>query len=169
MQTVAREIHEIVSPRTIAARIRQLASMALSNDCNALWSCSYRLARFDNDSYNSRTRTYDFAPIPTFRYVHREFCAVCIHLSGVIFFLSYFLFRRDHLTSPSGRTAILTRTTTREIKRDKGRQTWRVTYGVKCGDKNEKLRCQVIYFYAAADIFTPACLWNSVIHGQYGN
>lgn len=51
---------------------------------------------------------------------------------------------------------ILTRTTTREIKRDKGRQTWRVTYGVKCGDKNEKLRCQVIYFYATVDIFARA-------------
>jgi len=94
-------------------------------------------------------------PILAFRDAHRKFHAVYISFS--IFFPLCFLFRRD-LTSPSDSSApILTRTMTCEIKRDKGRQTWRVTYGVKCGDKNEKLRCQVIYFYAAADIFTPAC------------
>lgn len=107
----------------------------------------------DNDSYNSR-HTYDFVPIPAFRDAHREFCAVCIRPS--CFFLSIVLFISPRSDFPVRWTAILTRTTTCEIKRDKGRQTWRVTYGVKCEDKNEKLRCQVIYFYAAANIFTPA-------------
>jgi len=97
---------------------------------------------------------HDFTSIPTFHDAHREFRAVCIHPSGIF---SIMLFISPRPDFPVRRAAILTRTTTCEIKRDRGRQTWRVTYGVKCGDKNEKLRCQVIYFYAAADIFTLTC------------
>lgn len=47
-----------------------------------------------------------------------------------VFFYRLFISPRPDF--PVRRVAILTHTTTREIKRDKGRQTWRVTYGVKC-------------------------------------
>lgn len=108
----------------------------------------------DNDSYSSRL-TY----IISLRYVY--FAMLIENSVRFAFilpvFFSIMLFISPQPDFPVRRAAILTRTTTCEIKRDRGRQTWRVTYGVKCGDKNEKLRCQVIYFYAAADIFTLTC------------
>lgn len=157
-RSLAREIHEAVRPVT-AARIRQLASGGIIERLG----CFMKLSLLDARTRSTMTRAIlgvredILLRYAMSRDAHREFRAACSHPSLPSFFpvtLFYFIFffysPRD-LTSPShGRATVLTRTATRKIKRDKGRQTWRVTYGVKCGDKNEKLRCQVIHFYAAA-------------------
>lgn len=153
--------HEIVR-LAIAARIRQLASV------------HYRttIMLYEAIAPTSSPDRQWLVQLPAYIRFHSciSRCSSRIPCGLHPSFRSFFfivLFILPRVDFPVRRAAISTHTilTIHEIKRDKDRQTWRVTYGVKYGDKNEKLRCQVIYFYVAADIFTPACPWNSIIHG----
>lgn len=98
---VAREIHEIHVRLATAARIRQLASVSLSNDYNALWSYrTYKLAR------STMTRTIPGVHTISLRYLH---FAMLIENSmrfaslPVFFFFRPFYFATTWLPRPTGR------------------------------------------------------------------